>query len=162
MISELPTQLEDPVERLDAVHEAMIAAKEVHNALPAHLLQDFSQFTAPAAAELVARTMTNLKVADYVAMPFNVCISNVPGPREALYYAGALMTAFYPVSMITDGMGLNITVQSYRDGLDFGLVATPELVPDLWTLMGYFAEELSELAAAAAAVEDVEDEDGSE
>jgi WS/DGAT/MGAT family acyltransferase len=158
MISELPTHLDDPVKRLEAVHGAMAEAKEIHNALPAHLLQDFSQFTAPAAAELMARTMANLKVADYVAMPFNVCISNVPGPREPLYYAGALMTAFYPVSMITDGMGLNITVQSYRDGLDFGLVATPELVPDLWALMGYFAEELAELADAAAAVEDaVED-----
>jgi WS/DGAT/MGAT family acyltransferase len=158
MISELPTNLDDPVDRLEAVHDAMTAAKEVHNALPAHLLQDFSQFTAPAAAELVARTITNLKVADYVALPFNVCISNVPGPRQPLYYAGALMTAFYPVSMITDGMGLNITVQSYRDGLDFGLVGTPELIPDIWTLMGYFAEELSDLADAAAAVEDTVEE----
>lgn len=155
MISDLPTHLDDPLERLEAVHGAMSAAKEVHNALPAHLLQDFSQFTAPAAAELMARTLANLKVADYVAMPFNVCISNVPGPREPLYYAGALMTAYYPVSMITDGMGLNITVQSYRDNLDFGLVGTPELVPDIWTLMGYFGEELSELTAAAG-VEDAQ------
>ena len=155
MISELPTNLADPLERLAAVHKAMAEAKEVHNALPAHLLQDFTQFTAPAAAELMARTLSNLKVADYVAMPFNVCISNVPGPRQALYYAGALMTAFYPVSMVTDGMGLNITVQSYQDSLDFGLVGTPELVPDIWKLMGYFAEELAELASAGG-VTDVE------
>jgi diacylglycerol O-acyltransferase / wax synthase len=149
MIAELPTHLADPVERLRAVHKSMAAAKQIHNALPAHLLQDFSQFTAPAAAEFVARTLAGLRIADHVAPPFNVCISNVPGPREPLYYAGALMIANYPVSMIADGMGLNITLQSYRDSLDFGLVGTPELVPDIWRLMAYLEEALHELAAEA-------------
>ncbi len=152
MISELPTHLADPLERLQAAHQAMSAAKDIHHAVPARLLQDMSRFAAPAAAELITRTVANLKVADRVPMPFNVCISNVPGPRIPLYYAGARMTSFYPVSMVADGMGLNITVQSYLDSLDFGLISTPELVPDIWQLIDYFDEALAELAAAAAGV----------
>ena len=153
-IAELPTHVADPAERLAAAHAAMSAAKEMHRAVPARLLQDLSRFAAPAASELVARTLTTLRVADYAPVPFNVCISNVPGPRIPLYYAGAALRAFYPVSMIADGMGLNITVQSYLDSLDFGLVGTPELVPDIWRLMDNFGESLAELAEAAGVADD--------
>ncbi|MDN5851501.1 MAG: WSD1 family O-acyltransferase, partial [Actinomycetia bacterium] len=151
MIAELPTHLDDPLQRLQAVHDAMVSAKEMHNAVPAHLLQDFSQFTAPAAAELVARAAAELRWADHMQAPFNVCISNVPGPRETLYYAGAEMLANFPFSMISDGMGLNITLQSYRDSLDFGLVSTPELIPDLWTLIDHLKIELAALVERAEA-----------
>ena len=142
MVSPLPTDLDDPRDRLKAASAAMVAAKEQLAALPAHLLQDFSQFAAPAAAQLVADTAANLRWADRMAPPFNLVISNVPGPREPLYYAGALVEANYPVSIINDGMGLNITLQSYRDRIDFGLVGTPELVPDIWNLITYLQEEL--------------------
>jgi hypothetical protein len=74
-----------------------------------------------------------------------VVISNVPGPREPLYCAGAELMTYYPVSAVAEGQGLNITVQSYRDHLDFGLIACRELVPDLWDLAGYFPEALEEL-----------------
>jgi diacylglycerol O-acyltransferase / wax synthase len=79
----------------------------------------------------------------------NVTISNVPGPRQPLYTAGAQMLHYYPVSTIVDGQGLNITVQSYLDSLDFGLVACRELVPDLWDLVDAIVDELSLLAKAA-------------
>lgn len=148
MVAPLPTHLADPAERLRAAGDAMQAAKDQHAALPAHLLQDFSQFAAPAAAQLVADTAANLRWADRVAPPFNLVVSNVPGPREPLYYAGALLEANYPVSIINDGMGLNITLQSYRDRIDFGLVGTPELVPDIWNLIGYLQEELAALQGA--------------
>ncbi len=147
MVSPLATNLDDPFERLKASSEAMRAAKDQHAALPAHLLQDFSQFAAPAAAQLVADTAANLRWADRMSPPFNLVVSNVPGPREPLYYAGALLEANYPVSIINDGMGLNITLQSYRDRIDFGLVGTPELVPDIWNLIGYLQEELELLLA---------------
>ena len=78
-------------------------------------------------------------------MAFNVCISNVPGPRERLYYAGALVLGNYPVPIVTDGMGLNITLLSHRDAIDFGVVSTPEMMPDIWNLIEYLAEELDEL-----------------
>jgi diacylglycerol O-acyltransferase / wax synthase len=147
MVSPLPTQLDGPFERLKAASDAMRGAKDQHAALPAHLLQDFSQFAAPAAAQLVADTAANLRWAERVAPPFNLVVSNVPGPREPLYYAGALLEANYPVSIINDGMGLNITLQSYRDHIDFGLVGTPELVPDIWNLINYLQEELELLLA---------------
>jgi diacylglycerol O-acyltransferase / wax synthase len=73
----------------------------------------------------------------------------VPGPRQPLYTAGAQMLHYYPVSTILDGQGLNITVQSYLDSLDFGLVACRELVPDLWDLVDAIVDELSLLAKAA-------------
>ncbi|WP_158296660.1 WS/DGAT/MGAT family O-acyltransferase [Nocardioides albidus] len=147
MIAELPTHLTDPLARVEAVHASMSRAKEDFAALPAALLQEFAQFAAPAAAELVARTAASLRLADTVALPFNLVISNVPGPREPLYYAGALMEANYPVSMISDGMGLNITVQSYRDNMDFGLISCPELIPDLERIIDYIVAEAAALAA---------------
>ncbi|TNM39596.1 wax ester/triacylglycerol synthase family O-acyltransferase [Nocardioides albidus] len=150
MVAPLATQLEDPLARLAAASDAMRAAKDQHAALPAHLLQDFSQFAAPAAAQLVADAAANLRWADTVAPPFNVVVSNVPGPREPLYYAGALLEANYPVSIINDGIGLNITLQSYRDRIDFGLVGTPELVPDIWNLITYLQEELALLGKSVA------------
>jgi diacylglycerol O-acyltransferase / wax synthase len=143
MVSPLATNLSDPAERLKAASESMRAAKDQHAALPAHLLQDFSQFAAPAAAQLVADTAATLRWADRMTPPFNLAVSNVPGPREPLYYARALQEAHYPVSIATDGMGLNITLMSYRDRIDFGLVGTPELVPDIWNLIGYLQEELA-------------------
>lgn len=145
MVAPLPTHLADPLDRLASASKEMVAAKDQHAALPAHLLTDFSQFAAPAAAQLVADTAANLRWADRMAPPFNLVISNVPGPREPLYYAGALLESNYPVSIINDGMGLNITLQSYRDRIDFGLVGTPELVPDIWNLITYLQEELEEL-----------------
>ena len=83
------------------------------------------------------------------ALPVNVVISNVPGPRVPLYTAGARLLHYYPVSTIVDGQGLNITVQSYLDTLDFGLVACRELVPDLWDVVGAIVDDLEGLAKAA-------------
>ena len=78
-------------------------------------------------------------------------ISNVPGPREPLYCAGAEMQANFPVSVIVDGVGLNITVLSYRDHIDFGIVADREQVDDVWSLFEGMARALDELEDAVAA-----------
>ncbi len=72
-------------------------------------------------------------------------MSNVPGPQFPLYMAGARMEANYPVSVITDGMGLNITVMSYMGHMDFGIVADREQMPDLHVLIDYLREELEAL-----------------
>ena len=74
-------------------------------------------------------------------------VSNVPGPQFPLYMAGARLEANYPVSVITDGMGLNITVMSYCGHLDFGIVADREQMPDLWSLIEWLREALTELQA---------------
>jgi len=81
--------------------------------------------------------------------PGNLVISNVPGPRQPLYAAGARLEHYYPVSVIMEGQGLNITVQSYLDRLDFGLVACPELVPDVDDLLQAILDEIDVLADLA-------------
>jgi len=151
MSASLHTNIEEPGERLSAIHESMRVAKEQHDALPASLLQDFAQFTPPAVAARAARVIARATVANWVEPPFNVVISNVPGPQFPIYSMGARMVANYPVSAINDGVGLNITVQSYNGSLDFGLVACRELLPDLWDLMDYLREALDELALVAVA-----------
>jgi hypothetical protein len=72
-------------------------------------------------------------------------ISNVPGPQFPLYCAGARLEANYPVSVITDGMGLNITVMSYNGEMDFGIVADRDQMPDVDVLLDYMHEELAAL-----------------
>jgi diacylglycerol O-acyltransferase len=78
-------------------------------------------------------------------------ISNVPGPREALYFAGAKLDAYIPVSTISDGVGLNITVHSYENRLDFGLISDRELIPDLWHLVDLHIDEIARLFEATGA-----------
>jgi hypothetical protein len=72
-------------------------------------------------------------------------ISNVPGPREPLYCAGAQLQANYPVSAVLDGVGLNITVLSYRDHVDFGIVGDRQQVDDTWSLVEGAQRALHEL-----------------
>jgi WS/DGAT/MGAT family acyltransferase len=146
----LATDVEDPLERLRRIHEAMKNAKRASDAVPANLLQDWTQVATPALLAQAARIIARTKILDRMNPPFNVVISNVPGPRESLYCAGAELQTFYPVSAVAEGQGLNITVQSYRDHLDWGLIACRELVPDLWRFKDLFAEALEELEKAVA------------
>ena len=81
---------------------------------------------------------------------WNLVVSNVPGPQFPLYMAGAKLEANYPISVITDGMGLNITVMSYLGRLDFGIVADREQMRDVWKLIGWLGESLEELLPAGA------------
>jgi diacylglycerol O-acyltransferase len=149
MLAAMPTNLSAPVERLGAMHEAMRAAKDQHGAIPASLLADVSQFAMPALANQAWRLSARLRLLERVN-PFNLIISNIPGPNVALYFAGAELLAYYPVSALVDGQGLNITVMSYRGNLYFGLIACRELVPDLDVMAGYLRDELDALTSAAA------------
>ena len=151
VVSSLHTNIADPVERLLAIHRSMMAAKEVQRAVPAAVLTDMSQFTPPVLAAQAARLASGIRIADFMNMPFNVVISNVPGPRQPLYLSGATMKHFYPVSMVVDGLGLNMTVQSYMDNLDFGFVSCREMVPDLWEMSAYLDDALAQLMERAEA-----------
>ena len=144
----IPTDEFDPLQRVKRVHEAMEVAKDRFTLLPADILTDYAQFSPPALAARAARVATRLRIADRLNSPINLVISNVPGPRDALYLAGARLLHYYPVSTIVEGQGLNITVQSYRDTLDFGLVAARELVPDLDDLADFIVDEVRALAEA--------------
>jgi len=143
----LATDVADPVERLKVINRATLAAKEQLKALPADVLQDFGRFAPPAVAAMASRVMSRLRIADRVNPPFNLIISNVPGPRYPLYLAGSQLEHIYPVSSIGDGMGLNMTVISYLDHLDFGLISCRELLPDLWKLNDHLPEAVAELVA---------------
>lgn len=149
LVAPLPTLVDDPLRRVHAVHEAMAQAKERFELVPADVLVEVSQFAPPALATRAIRMAAGMRMADRLNPPVNLVISNVPGPRQPLYLGRARLEHFYPVSTVIDGQGLNITVQSYRDTLDFGLVACRELVPDLVELTEACVAELGVIAAAA-------------
>jgi diacylglycerol O-acyltransferase len=151
IIADLPTNCADPLERLRGCHEAMQEAKRQMDVLPAEDIAELAQVAPPLAATAAMRLQSRLRLADRVNLPMNVVISNVPGPRHALYFAGAKMTNYIPVSTIADDMGLNITVHSYLDRLDFGLIADRELVPDLWDLVDLHIAEIAVLFEATGA-----------
>ncbi len=133
----------DPAQRLRLTHAALQVAKDRHKALPAQLLQDAAQFIPPAVFSRASRVSFSLAATRRPI--WNLVVSNVPGPQIPLYLAGARLEANYPVSVITDGMGLNITVMSYRGHLDFGIVADREQMRDVWKLIGWLQDALDEL-----------------
>jgi WS/DGAT/MGAT family acyltransferase len=139
----------DPIERLRRTHEALSDMKVRHKALPAELLQDANHFIPPAVFARAARMTFGFSTSRPGRPTWNLVISNVPGPQFPLYMAGAKLEANYPVSVITDGMGLNITVMSYMGHMDFGIVADREQMPDVETLLDYLSEELEALRPAA-------------
>jgi WS/DGAT/MGAT family acyltransferase len=150
MLAELATQVADPVERLEAVRLAMAEAKRHFNAVPATILQDISAVIPMALSGLAARAV--FRMVTLGNFPFNLFVSNVPGPQLPLYVAGARVAGIYPASAITDVTGaLNITLFSYDGSLDFGLIACRELVPDVWKLIGYLRDALDELLDLARA-----------
>jgi WS/DGAT/MGAT family acyltransferase len=148
LIAELPTHCEDPLERVTLCRKAMSVAKQQFELMPAESLIDIAQSSPPVVSAAAARLASRLKLADRVAMPANLVISNVPGPREPLYFAGAQLQHQFPVSIVTDGQGLNITVQSYMDKLDFGFIVDRDLVPDVWDLADMHIEEIARLLQA--------------
>ena len=127
----------------------MASAKHQLDLLPADAIAEATDYTSPVVATAAVRLMARL--ANRVTLPVNVVVSNVPGPRKPLYFAGAKLINYIPVSTISDGVGLNITVHSYEDRLDFGLVADRYLVPDLWDLVDLHIDELGRLFEATGA-----------
>lgn len=163
MLATLPTDAADCAERLRVAHEATLQAKMEHQALPADLLADAYSFAMPALLGLATRANARLRLMERVGL-FNLFISNIPGPAVPLYVGGHRVLASFPVSAITDGQGLNITVVSYLGGLNFGLIADRQLVPDLDVLADYLVDELATLTAlvgTAGASTSTKSDDGS-
>ncbi len=147
----IPTVEPDAITRVERCHEILRAAKERHRATPASLMQDVSEFIPPAIHARAARVTTELTARRPFRPPMNVTISNVPGSSQPLYIAGAELHHHYPVSAIADGVGLNITVMSYRDHLDFGIVACRDQLEDPWEMLDDVIGELAVLQDAIAA-----------
>ena len=151
LVVDLPTDCEDPIERVARCRAAMNVAKGQFELMTADALGQAADYTSPVVAASAVRLVSRLRLADRMNAPVNVVISNVPGPRTPLYFAGARLDAYIPVSTVTDGIGLNITVHSYVDRLDFGLISDLDAVPDLWHLVDLHIEEIAALFDATGA-----------
>jgi WS/DGAT/MGAT family acyltransferase len=148
MFSTLATDIDDPVERLRRIHEANKGAKAEQKALGATTMMEWADVAAPVMFSLAARLYTSTRLADRMPAPFNLIVSNVPGPPIPLYFCGARLVDLYPLGPILDGLGLNLTVLSNMDHMGFGFIACRELVPDLWDLAHAVPEALGELTKA--------------
>lgn len=142
----LPTHLSDPLDRLHAVNESTTGIKHQVSQLRGLIPTDFPGFAAPLWARGLSRLWARGRIAERLPALANVVISNVPGPPVPLYIAGALVAQYFPVSIVTHGLGLNITVQSYAGKLEFGITACREALPRPETLargLGVALDQLS-------------------
>ncbi len=130
----LGTNIADTHQRLEHVKAATAAMKSTMGSVKSILPTDFPSLGVPWLMEAAAALYGKAKVADKIPQVANVVISNVPGPPVPLYMAGAHMLTNYPTSIVVHGMALNITVQSYDQSLDFGLIADAQAMPDVKAL----------------------------
>ena len=151
MFTSLRTDIYDPIERLHAIHEVTSAAKVVHNLLGADMLADWSEYTPPRPYAALMRLYGRLQLANRHPPPINLVVSNVPGPRDPLYVAGAQMEGIYSVGPILEGIGMNVTVWSYCDQLNVGVIACREHVRDPHEITDGMAEALADLVERASA-----------
>ena len=149
MIVSLATDVDDPGERLRAIHESSMGAKELTAAVRAHQIPSMGEVVPPAVLNVAVQTIAASGLISILPTAMNTIISNVPGPPFPLYIGGARVTGIFSASIIAETMGLNITLFSYMDRLDFGLMVDPEVVPDPWTIADGFHDALAELMAAA-------------
>jgi WS/DGAT/MGAT family acyltransferase len=145
ILCNLATDKDDPATRLAEIHNSMHNGKQVYQGLSQ--LQILALSAIPMAPLAVATLPGALRI---TPPPFNVLISNVPGPRSPLYWNGARLQGVYPLSIPYDGLALNITVTSYAGGLEFGLIGCRRSVPHLQRLLVHLEDSLAELEKAVA------------
>jgi diacylglycerol O-acyltransferase len=149
MFTSLATDRADPVDRIEAIAAVTRAAKKEHRTIGAKMLQDWAEFAAPALFTRASRLYSSMGLADRHRPIHNLVISNVPGPPFPLYLAGAKLELLCPLGPVMEGAALNVTVISYMDNLDVGLIACRETVPGLWGLARHFHDALDELKTVA-------------
>lgn len=143
ILASLATDLEDPLERLQAVMASAQRAKaELQGMSRSAILQYSAVMMSPLSLQQLTGTGGRVRPA------FNVVISNVPGPERPLYFRGARLEAIYPLSIPTHGYGLNITINSYVDTINFGFTGCRDSVPRLQRLAVFTGQALDELEAA--------------
>ncbi|MBR2119430.1 MAG: wax ester/triacylglycerol synthase family O-acyltransferase [Pseudomonadota bacterium] len=152
MICSLASNIEDPKERLEAIIAQSAKSKEMSHPLRALMpsMSNISMLGAPILIQVLALLYSRSNLSDVLPPSANVTISNVPGPRQTLYAVGAELLHIFPVSISTHGLALNITVQSYRDQLDFGFIAGANIIPHVEVLANMLPKEFELLAAAVA------------
>jgi WS/DGAT/MGAT family acyltransferase len=141
----LPVHLADPVEQLLAVRHDAQSSKQVHAHLGVGALGEWAEFTSAALLTSAARFYSHRKLAGKHRPLHNLVISNIRGPGTPLYAAGASVTAAYPLGPLMEGAGMNITVVSYRDSLDFGIIACERSVPHVADIALGFGAAVADL-----------------
>ena len=149
MFVSLATDVTDPVERLLAVKRATQSAKAMRNAIGAREIQSIGEVASPLILGTAIRTVYRTSLMSRLPLRVNTVVSNVPGPNVPLYMCGGKVIAVFPSSVILEGMGLNVTVFSYLDRVDFGIHVDPDLVPDVWVLANEVPSALTELLDAS-------------
>ena len=150
MICMLATDIEDPKSRLETIFAESAKAKELSSPLKQlmPLVTDTVVLGSPIFIQLLSLFFSRSNLANVLPPVVNVAISNVFGPKFTLYANGAELLHSYPVSIVTHGIGLNITLQSYRDHLDFGFIAGANILPNVQSLADALPGELAKLEAA--------------
>jgi len=143
ILANLGTHLADPKARLDIIHRSVQNAKDRFSRMsPSEIMAYSALVYSISGANLMTGIAPKLQA-------FNVIISNVPGPRETMYWNGAELDGFYPVSIVLNGMALNMTLTSYVDKLEFGLIACRKALPSMQRLLTYLEDALDELEVVA-------------
>lgn len=143
ILASLGTHLSDPADRLMHIHHDVKMAKDRYSTMSSEEILNYTALTlAPAAFNLLTGMAPKWQT-------FNVVISNVPGPSGDCYWNGARMEGMYPVSIAMDRLALNMTLTSYRDQIEFGLIGCRRTLPSLQRMLDYLEEGLRELEVAA-------------
>ncbi len=145
------TDVADPLARLAAVHASAVNSKALTGAVGARTLAEYSNLMPSALAGLGARLYTQLGLAERSATPFNTVVTNVPGPRVPLYFAGAKLLKQYGTGPVYDGMGMIHPVYSYADDIFLSFTADRDHLPDPAFYAQCLRESFQDLSAAAAA-----------
>ena len=146
----LGTHIADPAKRLAHVLAASAAMKNTVGSVKSLMPTDFPSLGVPWLLQGMAALASRAQVAERLPALANVAISNVPGPTVPLYLAGAHILSFYPASIVTHGLALNITVQSYENTLDMGLMACAKALPEVRELAGHIRTAFAEFKALPA------------
>jgi len=149
LLVSLATDIDDPVQRLSAIARSSTVAKEQERLHRGRLVGDVAQIAAPGLVSRVARAVAGTRLFDRVRPPFNVMVSGIKGPDFPLFCAGSRVEAMYPVGPIAEGVGLNVTIFSYLDHLQFGFLACRKLLPELDDLAVSIDDALGELVGCA-------------
>ena len=137
-VVDLGTHLAHPMKRLNAIMASTAKVKSALVNLKSVLPTDYPSFLAPwvvgGVAKAAFKTYSATGLSERLPMIANLAISNVPGPQVPLYLAGAKMLTFHPLSIVTHGLALNITIQTYAGSVDFGVIADKKAVPHVQDL----------------------------
>lgn len=145
VLTSLATNVSDPRERFEAILRSMHAAKErLTRMSPAEMMNYLAVVMAPSGLNMATGLAPTWQA-------FNVVVSNVPGPKKTLFFNGARMEGTYPVSIVLDGQALNITLTSYGDDMEVGLIACRRTLPHMQKLLQYLEDGLAELEQLASA-----------